>query len=92
MGGQVSVHILVAEGNDFNAQLLAELLVRRGHRVELVRDGESALRRVAEQRFQLLLLDIHMPLLDGFHVIHALRETERTQGEIPEWIASRKSA
>src|SRR5208283_3838019 len=74
------LNILVAEDNDFNAQLLEQLLVRRGHRVRLASDGRKALSLVEEGAFDLLLLDVHMPELDGFQVIQAIRDRERSMG------------
>ena len=74
------LHILVAEDNEFNAQLLEQLLVRRGHRVRLASNGREALALAEEQAFDLLLLDVHMPELDGFQVVQAVRERERTSG------------
>ena len=70
----------MAEDNDFNAQLLEQLLVRRGHRVRLASDGRKALSLAEEGAFDLLLLDVHMPELDGFQVIQAIRERERSAG------------
>ena len=75
-----SLRILVAEDNDFNAQLLEQLLMRRGHRVRLANNGREALALVEEEAFDLLLLDVHMPELDGFQVVQAIRERERTAG------------
>jgi PAS domain S-box-containing protein len=75
-----SVRILVAEDNDFNAQLLEQLLGRRGHRVRLANNGREALRLIAGGGFDLLFLDLHMPEMDGFQVIQALREREQTAG------------
>jgi PAS domain S-box-containing protein len=74
------LRILVAEDNDFNAQLLEQLLGRRGYRVRLANNGREALVRAGEGNFDLLLLDIHMPELDGFQIAQALRERERTTG------------
>ena len=74
------LHILVAEDNEFNAQLLEQLLVRRGHRVRLATNGREALALAEEGGFDLLLLDVHMPELDGFQVVQAIRERERTAG------------
>jgi two-component system sensor histidine kinase/response regulator len=73
-----SLHILVAEDNEFNAQLLEQLLVRQGHRVRLANNGRAALALAEEGGFDLLLLDVHMPELDGFQVIQAIRERERS--------------
>jgi PAS domain S-box-containing protein len=112
------LRILVAEDNEFNAQLLEQLLVRRGHRVRLANNGREALSllgvkgqrsevrgrtsEVGSQKsevseghtlssltsdvrpltsdFDLLLLDVHMPELDGFQVVQAVRERERNAG------------
>src|SRR5258708_36446912 len=74
------LRILVAEDNEFNAQLLDQLLVRRGHRVRLANNGREALSLAEEGAFDLLLLDVHMPELDGFQVVQAGRERERAAG------------
>src|SRR5262249_36226108 len=74
------LRVLVAEDNEFNAQLLEQLLARRGHRVRLATNGREALALAGEGGFDLLLLDVHMPELDGFQVAQAVRERERTAG------------
>jgi len=75
-----SLQILVAEDNEFNSQLLEQLLVRRGHRVRLVNNGRQALSLANDGTFDLLLLDIHMPELDGFQVVQSVREREQAAG------------
>jgi PAS domain S-box-containing protein len=75
-----ALRILVAEDNEFNAQLLGQLLGRRGHRVRVARDGREALALAEAGAFDLLLLDVHMPELDGFQVVGAIRERERAAG------------
>src|SRR5262249_45092631 len=72
--------VLVAEDNEFNAQLLEQLLVRRGHRVRVATNGREALALAGDGAFDLLLLDLHMPELDGFQVVGAIRERERAAG------------
>src|SRR5205823_4836285 len=74
------LRILVAEDNEFNAQLLEQLVTRRGHRVRLATNGREALALAGEAVFDLLLLDVHMPELDGFQVVRAIRERERSAG------------
>ena len=74
------LRVLVAEDNEFNAQLLELLLGRRGHRVRLASNGREALRLAREGAFDLLLLDVHMPELDGLQVVRAIRARERTVG------------
>jgi two-component system, sensor histidine kinase and response regulator len=79
-----SLHILVAEDNEFSARLMNQLLARRGHRVRLANNGREALALAEEGVFDLLLLDIHMPELDGFGIIKAIRERERAaRGHLP---------
>jgi CheY-like chemotaxis protein len=75
-----NLRILVAEDNEFNAQLLEQLLARRGHRVQLAPNGREALAMAETQAFDLMLLDVHMPELDGFQVVRAVREREQTAG------------
>ena len=70
--------ILVAEDNEFNSQLMEQLLAQRGHRVTLARNGREALQLASAEAFDLLLLDLHMPELDGFQVVAALRQAEQS--------------
>jgi PAS domain S-box-containing protein len=76
----LSLRVLVAEDNAFNAQLLEQLLGRRGHRVQVATNGREALNLAEEGGFDLLLLDVHMPELDGFQVVQAIRAREETSG------------
>jgi two-component system sensor histidine kinase/response regulator len=79
-----SLSILAAEDNELNRQLLEQLLGRRGHHVRLVTNGREALATARDGEFDLLLLDVHMPEMDGFQVVRALREHERqTGGHLP---------
>jgi CheY-like chemotaxis protein len=75
-----SLHILVAEDNELSAQVLEQALVRQGHRVRLANSGREALALAEQGGFDLLLLDVHMPELDGFQVVRAIRERESTTG------------
>src|SRR5262249_18158265 len=73
-------NILVAEDDEFSAQFMEQLLARRGHRVRIARDGREALGLAVEGTFDMLMLDLHMPRLDGFEAIRAIRDRERTAG------------
>jgi CheY-like chemotaxis protein/HPt (histidine-containing phosphotransfer) domain-containing protein len=75
-----SLHILVAEDNELSAQVLEQALVRQGHRVRLASNGREVLTLAEHGGFDLLLLDVHMPELDGFQVVRAVRERELTAG------------
>jgi CheY-like chemotaxis protein/HPt (histidine-containing phosphotransfer) domain-containing protein len=74
------LRILVAEDNPFNQQVVQHLLARQGHTVQIATDGRETLAALEQNRFDLLLLDVHMPELDGFHVIETLRQRERSTG------------
>jgi PAS domain S-box-containing protein len=74
------LNILVAEDNELSAQVLEQALVRQGHRVRLASNGRQVLTLAEQGGFDLLLLDVHMPELDGFQVVRAVRERELTAG------------
>jgi CheY-like chemotaxis protein len=66
--------ILIAEDNAVNRELLRELLEIRGYAVEEACDGQEALHMIEQTNPDLLLLDIGMPILDGFAVVRRIRE------------------
>ncbi len=74
------LRILIAEDNEFNVTLLKELFALRNHHAHIAGDGREALALAMGGAFDLLLLDIHMPEMDGFEVVRAIREHERTTG------------
>jgi PAS domain S-box-containing protein len=74
------LRILVAEDNEFNIALLRTLLGKRGHHTRFAEDGVLALRMVSESTFDVLLLDLHMPEMDGFEVVRRIREREQSTG------------
>jgi CheY-like chemotaxis protein len=67
--------ILVAEDNLPNRELIREILESCGHEVIEAEDGQQALDRVNQSRPDLILLDIQMPILDGYAVLQELRQT-----------------
>ena len=69
--------ILMAEDNAVNRELLRELLESRGHTVSEACDGQEALDMVESEKPDVLLLDIGMPVLDGFAVVRKIRENPR---------------
>jgi CheY-like chemotaxis protein len=71
------IRILVAEDNAVNRELLRELLEARGYTVLEACDGQQALQMIEQALPELLLLDIGMPVLDGFGVILKIRENPR---------------
>jgi CheY-like chemotaxis protein len=71
------IKVLIAEDNAVNRELLRELLETRGYTVVEACDGEEALRMIEQTQPDLLLLDIGMPVLDGFAVVRKIRENPR---------------
>jgi CheY-like chemotaxis protein len=69
--------ILMAEDNAINRELLRELLESRGYTVSEACNGQEALVMVERETPDVLLLDIGMPVLDGFAVVRKIRENPR---------------
>ncbi|MBK7404731.1 MAG: response regulator [Phycisphaerales bacterium] len=70
--------VLLAEDMPTNQLYVTELLRRHGYACDVAGDGVEALAALERRRYDLLLLDCQMPELDGFGVVRALRESERT--------------
>jgi CheY-like chemotaxis protein len=81
---QRSLKVLVAEDSMINQKLAEAVLKGAGHEVVLVNDGQEALAAIESQDFDLVLMDVQMPVMDGFEAVSKIRETEkRTGGHIP---------
>lgn len=65
--------ILVVDDNEMNRNMLSRRLQQLGHQVEQAGDGDTALRMLRRRSYDLLLLDIIMPGLDGYEVLEVLR-------------------
>jgi two-component system sensor histidine kinase/response regulator len=75
-----SLHILLAEDNPVNRMLAVRLLEKRGHAVVTAVNGRDALQKVECGSFDLVLMDVQMPEMDGFEATAALRNQEKTTG------------
>ncbi len=69
--------LLVVDDNEMNRDMLAQRLVRQGHTVGLAADGEQALAMVGQEPFDLVLLDIMMPGIDGYGVLTRMKAHEQ---------------
>ena len=72
--------ILLAEDGLVNQKVAVSLLTKRGHHVTVVENGQAAVEAVAQQPFDLVLMDIQMPVMDGFMATSAIRQWERQTG------------
>ncbi|HZI38445.1 MAG TPA: response regulator, partial [Acidimicrobiia bacterium] len=75
-----SLHILLAEDNAVNQRVAVTVLERWGHTVEVVETGTAAVDAVEARRFDLVLMDMQMPEMDGFDAIAAIRAKEQGSG------------
>ncbi|MDL5034543.1 PAS domain-containing protein [Pelomonas sp. APW6] len=75
--GGVSLRVLLVEDHPVNQRLATQLLQRWGHRVTLADNGERALALLADTRFDLILMDMMMPVLDGLEATRRYRATEQ---------------
>ena len=77
------LHILVAEDNRVNRTVAAKILGALGHEVSLVEDGEKALDALRENNFDLVFMDVNMPVLDGIEATQLLRYAEMGNEHTP---------
>ncbi|HEX9871166.1 MAG TPA: GAF domain-containing protein, partial [Candidatus Tectomicrobia bacterium] len=78
------LHILLAEDNPINQQLVLRMLANRGYAAEVVSTGAEALAILQQQAFDVVLMDVQMPGMDGFEATAAIRARERAiHGHLP---------
>jgi CheY-like chemotaxis protein/HPt (histidine-containing phosphotransfer) domain-containing protein len=79
-----SLHLLLTEDNAVNQKLAVRLLEKRGHSVVVANNGKEALGALQGEEFDVVLMDVQMPEMDGFEATEAIRAQERqTGGHIP---------
>jgi two-component system sensor histidine kinase/response regulator len=74
------VRVLVAEDNPVNQALIKRLLTKWGHTVVIAQDGKQALSLLEIEKFDVILMDLQMPEINGFEATTAIREKERATG------------
>ena len=82
-----SLNILLAEDNPVNQKLASRLLEKRGHHVTVVANGREAVERVQQESFDLILMDVQMPEMDGLEATRKIRKLEYETGTFVPIIA-----
>ncbi|MBN1662410.1 MAG: response regulator, partial [Deltaproteobacteria bacterium] len=78
--GKQALHILVAEDTPFNQKFIQRLLTRWGLKATIVGNGIQAVKAAARQSFDIILMDVQMPEMDGFEAAVAIRKLESRTG------------
>jgi two-component system sensor histidine kinase/response regulator len=79
-GAMGPLRILLAEDNPINQKVGVRLLEKQGHSVVLVSNGAEALESSAREQFDVILMDIQMPVMNGYDATRAIRARERNDG------------
>ncbi|MBF0189766.1 MAG: response regulator [Magnetococcales bacterium] len=79
----VGAHLLLAEDNEINQQVARELLAQVGVTLTVVENGQQAVERVAREHFDGVLMDLHMPVMDGLDATRAIRRQGGWGADIP---------
>lgn len=77
------LNVLLVEDHPVNRQVAAALLTRLGHKVSMASNGEEALNVLAKQFFDVVLMDVQMPVMDGLQATAAIRSGATLQPELP---------
>ena len=75
-----ALRVLLAEDNVINQKLARSLLEKMGHDVAVAQSGLDALEQVQKRNFDVILMDVQMPEMDGFAATQAIREWEKDMG------------
>ena len=77
------LHILLVDDDNINRLAATTLLTQRGHKVDEAEDGQQALQKLAAAKFDIILMDIHMPVMGGIEVTRHIRASSESYKHIP---------
>jgi CheY-like chemotaxis protein len=75
------LRVLLAEDNAVNQRVAARMIEKLGHQVEVANNGVQAVEKFQQKAFDLVLMDVQMPEMDGFQATAAIRKLELRQGK-----------
>lgn len=74
------IRILIAEDNEMNREMLMRRLTRRGYEILVAKNGEEAVEVAGKEQPDIILMDMRMPIMDGWCATQELKKQESTQG------------
>ena len=78
---EISRRLLVVDDNQLNRRLASTLLAKRGHQVDEAENGQEALNAISSQKYDMVFMDIQMPVLDGLSAVKEIRLKPEKYGE-----------
>jgi two-component system sensor histidine kinase/response regulator len=81
------LEILLSEDNPVNQKVAARILEKAGHRVTLAANGLAAVEKYKEAEFDLVLMDVQMPVMDGFEATAAIRQLQKERNQYTPIVA-----
>jgi len=79
--GQPGLSVLVVEDNVINQEVIALQLTEIGHRYSIAENGQAGLQQLSEAKFDIALVDCHMPVMDGYTMVRNIRQAEGTDSK-----------
>ena len=82
---QVALNLLACEDNSVNQAVIQAYITRLGHRLTLVDDGGKGIDALAHEHFDAVLMDLEMPIVDGYEAVQRIRALEKTGARKRKW-------